>query len=69
MGFVPHDQEDFFKAMREMIETHKKEQQAKQQQQKMVRLLYYILYYTSNKRLFIYQRVFLGSYFMLSLSS
>ena len=33
MGFVPHDQEDFFKAMREMIETHKKEQQAKQQQQ------------------------------------
>jgi hypothetical protein len=37
MGFVPHDQEDFFKAMREMIETHKKEQQAKQQQQKMVR--------------------------------
>jgi hypothetical protein len=45
MGFVPHDQEDFFKAMREMIETHKKEQQAKQQQQKMVRnlLLYFKL--------------------------
>ncbi|CAG2108167.1 unnamed protein product, partial [Medioppia subpectinata] len=35
MGFVPHDQEEFFKAMREIIETHKKEQQAKQQQQKM----------------------------------
>ncbi|CAG2165639.1 unnamed protein product [Oppiella nova] len=36
MGFVPHDQEEFFKAMREIIETHKKEQQAKQQQQKMM---------------------------------
>lgn len=36
MGFVPHDQDEFFRAMREIIETHKKEQLAKQQQQKIV---------------------------------
>lgn len=46
MGFVPHDQEKFFKAMKEVIENHKKEQAAKQQQQqqqKMVFLLFDIL--------------------------
>lgn len=42
MGFIPHDQEGFFKAMRAMIETHKKEQAAKQQQ--MVCFLFFIYY-------------------------
>ncbi|RWS24983.1 hypothetical protein B4U80_03752 [Leptotrombidium deliense] len=32
MGFIPHDQEAFFAAMRQMIEQHKKDQQQKQKQ-------------------------------------
>lgn len=39
MGFVPHDQEEFFKAMKEVIENHKKEQQAKQQQQQQQKMV------------------------------
>ncbi|RWS05292.1 mediator of RNA polymerase II transcription subunit 25-like protein [Dinothrombium tinctorium] len=32
MGFIPHDQEGFFSAMRQMIEQHKKDQQQKHKQ-------------------------------------
>lgn len=31
MGFIPNDQEQFFQAMKQMIEQHRKDQSNKQQ--------------------------------------
>lgn len=55
MGFIPHDQEEFFKAMRQMIENHKKEQAAKQQ--KMVgtsKMFQECMYYALGIMLYMY---------------